>query len=296
MNLIKPLLWIHCCGIAITLCASCGAYKSSTIETQNSYETYNFGEADRVYKLPKKLNEVSGLTFKCKNTLLVVHDEKGRVYAVSSKSGKIKDSYDVGKNHDYEGLANVNGQIWLLRSNGELIKLGKLKKNVKTKKYKTHLSGENNTEGLVFDPKDNKLIIVCKEESGTKFSNERALYEFDLKKKQLEKKPSVVISFDQVAKKLLELDNDFRSLDELKDGFKPSGIAIHPSSGEYYIVSSYPRLLIVCTPKGHVLYVKQFDRSVLSQPEGIAFDAKGNLFISSEKGEKSSRILKFSPK
>jgi uncharacterized protein YjiK len=78
--------------------------------------------------------------------------------------------------------------------------------------------------------------------------------------------------------------------------FRPSGIAIHPLTGDMYIIASQGKKLLVLAEDGHKKAIIDLDPSLYTQPEGICFTHQGELFISSEGNGKSGYILQFSPK
>ena len=76
---------------------------------------------------------------------------------------------------------------------------------------------------------------------------------------------------------------------------KPSGIAIHPVSGDLYLLSTVPQLLLILSATGRIISVNRLNPELFEQPEGIAFDEYQNLYISNERVRHSANILKFSP-
>ncbi|MGB3800507.1 MAG: hypothetical protein WA952_11895, partial [Lewinella sp.] len=64
--------------------------------------------------------------------------------------------------------------------------------------------------------------------------------------------------------------------------FSPSGLAIHPLSGNLYLTSSVGKQLGVISPQGKVELLVNLPRKFFPQPEGICFTADGTMYISSE--------------
>src|SRR5204863_2389137 len=75
--------------------------------------------------------------------------------------------------------------------------------------------------------------------------------------------------------------------------FEPSGIAIHPVTRDLYIISSVGKVLVIISPDGHLSNVIQLNPKVFKQPEGIAFNSKGDLFITNEGKQGKGNILEF---
>jgi uncharacterized protein YjiK len=83
---------------------------------------------------------------------------------------------------------------------------------------------------------------------------------------------------------------------KVKRGFRPSAIARNPLNNEWYILSSVNKLLIVADKEWKVLAVHELNGNKFNQPEGIAFDLHGNLYISNEGDDLAEgNILKFKP-
>jgi len=141
---------------------------------------YDLNNPAKTFKLPKDLNEISGLVYHKDQTLLAVQDEKGLIFAINSENGEIGRTYDFGKDGDYEGITLVGDHAWILKSNGNLIRLKKLEDDAPGKVFKTHLSTANDTEGLAYDAVNNRLLVVCKESPGKGIKKAKAIYAFDL--------------------------------------------------------------------------------------------------------------------
>jgi len=113
--------------------------------------------------------------------------------------------------------------------------------------------------------------------------------------------PKYTISLEAV-KHFLNTNQSLEYFDKLIKVFKPeeefifgpSGIAVHPVTGEIYIVSAVGNVLIVLNRKNEIMHLQKLRKKVHQQPEGITFDQKGNLYISNEGKEGKGKILMFS--
>ena len=76
--------------------------------------------------------------------------------------------------------------------------------------------------------------------------------------------------------------SDIEILDKRMKDFAPSGLAIEPTTGNLFILSSQGHLLLVVNPEGEIKTIQFLDRFQYRQPEGICFDANGTLYLSSE--------------
>ena len=270
---------------------------------------YNLSSPDKKTKLPSDLREISGIQSLGDGLIAAVEDEHGIIYIIDFNSGEIEKEIDFGDNGDYEGLAIVGSTAWVLKSKGDLYRVKDYKKGKdqrKTKKFETALSKSNDTEGLAYDAYNNRLLIACK---GHPYLNYRdgkhtkAVYAFDLEQTDLDPDPVLLIDLKRIQD--IKDYNWFSSigisimsrLDENKGdvSFQPSDIAIHPLSGNYYIIGAVGDLLLVYTPDGILLAAVDLSDMVFRQAEGISFSAKGNLYISNEGGDGKANILKFKP-
>lgn len=271
---------------------------------------YNLSEPDKKTKLPSELREISGIQILGDGLIAAVEDEHGIIYIIEFKSGEIKDKIKFGDKGDYEGIVLIGKTAWVLKSNGNLYQVKDFKKGedeLTTRKFETGLAKRNDTEGLAYDIKNNRLLIACKghpfvdESEGTHL---KAIYSFMLDEKQLHADPVLLIKLDTLND--LKDYNLFSSLgikimsyfDENKGDvtFQPSDIAVHPISGNYFIIGAVGDLLLVYSPEGKLLSVLILEDSIFKQAEGICFDNDGDLYISNEGGEGKGNILKFNYK
>jgi uncharacterized protein YjiK len=81
-----------------------------------------------------------------------------------------------------------------------------------------------------------------------------------------------------------------------KKKLKPSGLAIHPRTGNLYVIASVGKMLLVLSPEGRLLHAERLDKDLFEQPEGIAFDLQGNLYIASEGEDGPGKLMKFKMK
>ncbi len=259
-------------------------------------------------KLPSYLEEISGITFSLNNRIACVQDEKANIYFLDLK-GKLEISkHDFGKDGDYEDITMVDKTAYVLRNDGRIFRVRDFnKKDLKVKKYNTALSEKNDTEGIAYDPLTHSLLIACKGSPSIKdedsHSGNRAIYQFDLESHALDHEPRFLVNLDKLDNYKDEssfknfsrkLAKKFRMV-ESETSFMPSGIAIHPESGNIYLISNIGKLLLVLDRKGKILDIHDLDPNLFRQPEGICFSPSGDLYISNEGQGGKGYILKFNP-
>ncbi len=80
---------------------------------------------------------------------------------------------------------------------------------------------------------------------------------------------------------------DVRKIEALmpeKIEFKPSAAAIHPLTGQLFIISSVNKILVVADKNGVPENVYKISSGVYKQPEGLTFTPEGHMIISNESG------------
>ncbi|GAA4320829.1 SdiA-regulated domain-containing protein [Compostibacter hankyongensis] len=267
---------------AFALCPACSAPAQSAANPPG----YDLTSPVR-YKMPDELLEISGIDFNNGNTdiFYAEQDEAGKLF-YGNPATKTWHSYTFGPKGDYEDVAICNGRVVLLRSDGTLFSfpLDVVQgKSGAAARESAGLLPKGEYEGLSAAGEDNRLAVLCKQ---CKTDKEGITgYFFRLS-------PDGSLSADGNFH-IPAAEVEKRSGGK-KSALRPSALALHPLTGEWYILSSVNKLLIVADPQFRVKGVYPFKRSGFNQPEGMAFDREGNLYISNE-GSKSEpgNILMF---
>ena len=140
----------------------------------------------KFYSVPNELMEISGISFVTDSTLVAIQDEEGLLYFYDLMKEDITTKYEFWKGKDYEDLAVVGDDLWIVSSSGALYELKNFKKGQsKPNVFKTVLKEENNIEGLAYDKKNNRLLLAIKDVSLDGNEEEKDIYAFDLKTKTL---------------------------------------------------------------------------------------------------------------
>jgi uncharacterized protein YjiK len=281
------------------LCSSCKteAYRNNnrsktssskaTSELETPENNRQFLEVVDVFVLDRELSEISGLSFnKQSSTLFAINDEKGILYEVNKETGDIMSSSKFHRKGDYEAIEVVNDTAFIAKNNGNLYQFNF--KNRETKVFKTSLTVKNDIEGLSFEDQTACLLLACKGDGSinNRKTKSKSIYRFCLKDQLLNPEPLISLDIDTL---ISFVKNQYKKLGPLRMGgfvnriktFSPSGIAIHPINRDIYIVSA----------KGSSLVI--LDSKTIPQPEGICFDQKPYLYISTEGQGYSGKIFKY---
>lgn len=272
----------------IFILLACGAKhhnQESVTGLKNYHLThYDLKEPTEIMYLESELEEISGLVHLTGSIFLSVQDEDGIVYKIDFAQKKVIDRFKFGPDGDYEGITIQDEWIWVINSSGVLFRF-QWGDRESVAKVKTALSGKNDVEGLCFDRLNNSLLIACKAQpdvGGVKRKG-KAIYAFDLDLKKIYKEPRILVTRSQV-KKILQIEDIT---------LRPSGIAIHPLTGETFVLSSNNRLVMIFDKERSLHEVAFLPKKVLRQPEGISFDEFGGLYISTEASDKKPLIAKY---
>lgn len=277
MPLALALLLLLLSGCAKDDAAS-GEPEAPAIPARERIEVpYALAEPDARLTLAPRLREISGLTVLEGGTLAAVQDEDGDVFELDPASGEILSEQRFYNSGDYEGIERAGDTLWVVESDGDLYRITGADE---AEKFETGLKRSNDVEGLAYDARGHRLLLACKGDPGGGLDGVRAIYAYDLASGTLSEGP------------LLTLDRE--ALDRASP-FKPSGLAVHPLSGEVYVISGVLTALVVLAPDGDLRAAVALPPRLFPQPEGIAFSPDGTLFISNEGGSGSATLLRFSP-
>ncbi len=259
----------------------------NSIYGSSNLDKYDF-KNEKELKLFSGLKEVSGLVYSKDGKLFAHNDEIGKIYQVDPNTGKEIKRFFLGRwtaEADFEGIAISRNYFYVITSSGLLyqFKEGKDRESVDYKTYRTGLNASFNIEGLCYDEKTNSLLIACKDTPGKKYKDYRLVVAYKLNGYKLIEEPRFVIS-------LKKLKKDYG----IKD-FHPSAIEKNPVSNTFFILSAKgDPCLIEVSESGEIIDAKKLKKSKHRQPEGITFDAVGNLIISDEAAGKKGKLTIYS--
>ena len=255
------------------------AYTSNDINTEGNYQIL------QKWDLPEDLNEISGITWLEEDRIACVQDEDGSIFIYNLQTSKIEKKIDFAGKGDYEGIAVIHKDAYILRSDGVIFQVEDfMEKDFKTKEHVTRtnkLPGIN-LEGLCADDENKRLLLAVKE--GKDFEEQKGIFSFDLTQNN---------SFEKALFHVKLEDPIFKKVKgKLKDKFSPGEIGIHPKTGEYFILDG-TRAKILITDKdgtpGELLMLGSRD---FENPEGLTFSPQGDLYISNEAESGPANILK----
>lgn len=242
------------------------------------------------YFVPESLTEISGISFYKQNpdSIYAIQDELGRFYYF--KPGSKVAGYSIFSGEgDYEDVNIAGETVVVLKSNGTLYTFpfagcreGRITDRVKRWKG---LIPKGEYESLYADGETGEIFVLCKKCKNGDDINFVTGYTLKMDQDSVYVTGSFVINTESIEK---------RPDEKKKRPLRPSALARHPITGNWYLFASSNKLLVVLDPQWRILEHHYLDPTVFRQPEGLAFDKDGNMYVSNEGDDLSvANILRF---
>ena len=289
------VIWIICFALMQT---SCRGVNSDDRAWPEGDASYAFDKPDADFELEKELREISGLATFQDGTLAAIEDETGDLFILDPASGEVVSQKKFGKKGDYEAVEVAGDRLFILRSDGRLFEFSDWSgEEIEPEEHKLGVPKNCDAEGLAFH--SGRLLLSCKEDGGKDVGKAKAIFGVDVNSKDVTGEP--VFTLDPRRYSASKSDNAVNEAvrSALADridlsGFKPSDLAVHPMTGELFIISSVRAAIIALGRNGEVTKFWSLPDGLMEQPEGIAFLSNGDMWLASEAGSrKSARLLRF---
>ena len=246
---------------------------------------YNFAQPFSD-KLDIEIKEISGIVWDTHNNQFIAHnDEKGTIFYLDRDTKEIIKKYAFSQaKGDYEDIAMVGSDVYVLRSDGALFRI--VTDSAGTQKNfdvgKLELSGAKDFETLYYDHERKALIMLCKNCS---VDDKQAVsaYAYYPDSIGFDTKPLYTIDVNKVK----ELSP--RATSRLQ----PSAARIHPILKKLFILSSASNQLVIADTNGEVEAVYMLAQKLFPQAEGLTFKSNGDMYISNEAVSSKATLLKF---
>lgn len=277
-------------SVVVTVCVV-GPPHPPPLERQVSIP-FDLNKPDRSYSLPSELKEISGVVVShSERVAWAINDEQGKLFRIDLDDGSVEVERTFAKSGDYEGIEMVDSAVVVARSDGTLWRIAE----EGVQKVKSPLSKRHNVEGLAWDERQSRLLVACKGKAGhgAKFAQSRAIYTVQIPSYEWTDTPAFVVERAAVRRFLEDHEGVGRKARSAKS-FAPSAIGVDPVTGHIYLLTTAgPMLVVLDAAADSVLEVVALNRDVHAQPEGLAFDADGSLYISNEGRGTQARLHRF---
>lgn len=234
------------------------------------------------WRLPDRLNEISGLAMTSDGRLLVVDDEFAIVYELDYDNGKLVKAFALGKpvvKGDFEGIAVADDLVYLTTSSGRVYisAEGADGQRVTFDNFDSGLGAYCEIEGLAQSIDNTRLYFLCKKMRKKSGTSGLSLFAWDIAARQLLPDESIVLPEAQIMR-------------QLRIGrFSPSGVTIDRHTGNRIIVASRQRVLAEVTKDGRLVATRHL-AARHKQAEGIELAIDGRLLIADEGGSHRARL------
>lgn len=253
---------------------------------------FDLNRPDRSYLLPPELKEISGVVVSRNEPVAwAINDEQATLFRIDLEDGSVRAKQSFGKPGDYEGIELVGDAVLVARSDGTLWRIAE----EGVQKVRSPLSKRHNVEGLAWDERQSRLLVACKGKAGrgAKFAKERAIYAIQIPSYEWTESPAFVVERAAV-RRFLEDHEGVGWKARSAKSFAPSAIGVDPVAGDIYLLTTAgPMLVVLDAAAESVLEVVALNRDVHPQPEGLAFDADGSLYISNEGRGTQAKLHRF---
>jgi uncharacterized protein YjiK len=250
-------------------------------------DAYDFSkDGGHEIRLPKGLDEVSGLAMTPEGRLFAHNDERAIIYELELESGRILKAFSAGFGGirgDFEGIALAGQRFFLSTSTGEIVETEEGSPG-SAMGYQVHLTdlGEScELEGMAFDPEANTLLLPCKEVRARDMRDHIVVFSVEVGTMTVARVPRIFLPLDE-----LEAMG-------LKGSFSPSGIEVDPESGNLFLISARGEAILEFSSQGRLLGVRNLKKKNHAQPEGITFDPRGALLLADEGQGKRGRLTRY---
>ncbi|WP_010229475.1 SdiA-regulated domain-containing protein [Gillisia marina] len=253
------------------------------IAPNRDFPTAETVQIDKKWDMPILLEEISGISWIDEERIACVEDEEAIIFIYNTKTSSIEKQIAFGEDGDYEGIAVVENDAFVLRSDGTLFEIQNYRQDsITVNEFAIGLPPEYNFEGIAYDKRKNRLLLSIKDKAG---NESKPVYAFNLKTKKIAEKPAFEIQYSDPAFKILEQEINHQII-------RPSEITVHPKNGDIYILDATNPKLLILNSQGKIKKLHVFKEEQFGQPEGLTFDAAGNLYISNEGAGGLGNILK----
>lgn len=259
--------------------AASDLWTKEMLETDFSIKrfSYNFLKPAKIFDLPDILREISGIAVSSADEIYCIQDEAGILFSYNLLTEKISEMLRFTDTGDFEDITIGAGGVLLLRSDGTVFNFNPKTFNG-TPKQTIVPTQSMNIEGLFLDRKNEILLVASKSEPVNGAKNIREIHQTS-PGKMFDSSVFLKIDIDEINGLLKKTHPGL--MEETTVEFNPSAIAIHPVTGELYILSASDRLLAVFKNK-QLKQVIPLPSEIFYKPEGLSFSPNGDMFISSE--------------
>jgi len=235
------------------------------------------------WRLPKRLNEISGLAVTSDGRVMGHDDERAVIYELDVASGRVTARIRLGDpvlRDDFEGLAiDGDDRFFLVTSAGRihLFREGRDLAHVEFEVFDVGLSGTGEIEGAAWDWAGERVIMACKANYSPALQGALALYSWSPGTPDQRARPWLTVPVYKLAAAVGAR------------AFHPSGIEVDQRTGRLVIVAATENAIVELDSRGQLIAARTLGREH-RQPEGLAILPDGSLLIVDEARGAAARL------
>lgn len=230
------------------------------------------------WALPDRLREISGLALTSDERLLAVTDEEAIVYEIDYTNGRLLKAFALGEptvRGDFEGIAVLDGTVWLMTSEGVLFSApeGADGERVLYERFATNLEDECEFEGLTASAAGDALLLICKDPKAKK---DLSIFEWSPATWEMQR--------HELPEKAMEAAVGSKKIN-------PSGIAVDPATGDFIVIAAIQHAVLRLDGAGELIgAIMRLAPERHPQAEGVSVTRDGRLLIADEAANGQARL------
>ena len=244
----------------------------------------------KTWDMPKELVEISGISWINNDQVAAIQDNECIIYIYNFANGGVEKQIKFGGVGDYEGIAYVSPNYFVMRSDGfvyEINNSGKL-----MNQYDLPLTVEDNIESFYFDAANDRLLMGQKD--GSKGTQSKKIYSFDLASRKFNATPIFALDMNDPMLNCEQETKKGNKKGKKNLQLRPSALTIHPKTKDIYIADGPNQRILVLSPDQKPKYFLSLDKKLFPQVEGLMFSPNGELYVSTEGVKGMGNISKVS--
>lgn len=257
--------------------AACGGGGPAVSETRLGFLSgFDLDVGDALqWHLPNRLREISGLAVATDGRLFGHDDERAIIYEIDPHDGALVKAFAFGEKGlrgDFEGIAWVDGHVFLVDSSGRLLRgrEGADGETIEPETWSTGLDVRCEVEGLAHDVRRGLLLIACKKARTADLEGRVAIFAWDLARQQMDAVRSFSADEAAIAARLGTRH------------FNPSAIDLTPDGTHVLLLAGRQHALAELDLAGNFVSGLRLSKKRHPQPEGLAVDTTRALLIADE--------------
>ena len=232
-------------------------------------------------KMPDNLREISGLTALEDNSLLAIADEEARIYQIDMTAGVIRKFMTLGKpaaKGDFEGIAVLNGSVYLVTSQGTLWRKALDASETHHEVIPTDAGDYCEIEGLAAWYEKDSLLLLCKSIYNDNFKGALLVLRWSENEPEVPTEVFLAKTYTELGIKKLH----------------PSGLAFSANRDKLFVVAARQKAFIEISLQGSVVRHGKLPKGAgHRQTEGVAITHDNKLYLADEGGKGKGKLTEY---